>query len=420
METEKILTTYISVDEALEHILSLCTALPSQHIPLTEAYGRVLAQDVVADCALPHFSNSAMDGFAVRYKDVSNIPDTASVQLRVIGESVAGSGFTGELAPGTAVRIMTGAPVPAGADTVVPFEDTSTDGGDVVNIHTLPRAIGQNVRQVGEDVAYGECVLAAGNMLRPQDIAMLASLGNAQIHVVRRPNVAIITTGDELTPIDAPLQPGHVRNSNAPMLAALVESYGGNIVYSSTASDNSHDVARCIRRALMQKADLIMTTAGVSVGDHDVVRDVLDSIGDVLFWKVRMKPGKPLVLAQVAGVPVIGLPGNPVSAFTTAEVLVRPALYRMAGKTILETPGIRAILYADVKGSERKHYLPVHIYATDEGYHVAPRRTDRKTGAHAVSNLVWANALLPIPEGSPGYRAGDVVLVYPFRCRENL
>lgn len=420
METEKIFTTYISVDEALEHILSLCTALPSQHIPLTEAYGRVLAQDVVADCALPHFANSAMDGFAVRYDDLSNTPDTTPVRLHIIGKSIAGSGFTGELMPGTAVRIMTGAAVPAGADTVVPFEDTSTDGSDGVEIHTLPRAIGQNVRQVGEDVEYGERVLVAGNTLRPQDIAMLASLGKAQVDVVRRPNVAIITTGDELTAIDAPLQPGHVRNSNAPMLAALVQSYGGTVVYSSTATDTSHDVARHIRIALMQEADLILTTAGVSVGDHDVVRDVLNSIGDVLFWKVRMKPGKPLVLAQVGNVPVIGLPGNPVSAFTTAEVFVQPAILCMAGKTILDTPGIRAIVYEDVKGSERKHYLPVHIYATDEGYHVAPRRTDRKAGAHAISTLVWANALLPIPEGCPGYRAGDVVLVYPFRCRNNV
>ncbi|NJN67255.1 MAG: molybdopterin molybdotransferase MoeA [Chloroflexaceae bacterium] len=431
--------TSLSVDEALRQVLAICPRLPSELVALGDAAERVLAADVVAGFSLPSFANAAMDGFAVRSADVlaGSAPSgssPAACPLRVVGESVAGHGFAGEVEDGTAVRIMTGAAVPVGADAVVPLEETMPGEGGEEKMVWIPRQAvrpGQHLRQVGEDVAAGATVLRAGRVLAPQDIGLLAALGVAEVAVVRRPRVAILATGDELVPVGAPMEPGpgQVRDTNTPMLVALVTRYGGIPMALGIARDTEASLWQRLQEAFDYSPDLLLTTAGVSVGDYDLVKEVLALRGTIVFWKVRMKPGKPLVagvleVPDVPGVgqrqgtrheeqrrtvPMLGLPGNPSSAFTVSEVFVRSALRHMQGRGACP-PRVWARLDEAVQGTTRQSYLPVRVYATDRGYGVARCGVGR--GSHAISTLVEANSLLMVP-AQGGYRAGEMVEVVP-------
>jgi molybdopterin molybdotransferase len=392
--------THIDVDEARERILAAFAPLPMVRIPLAEALGHVLSVDVIAGASVPAFANAAMDGFAVRASDTALASRGQPVTLRVIAEAAAGHGSETPVIPGTAVRIMTGAPIPPGADSVVRFEETEEgDGGTpclpgaTVEIYAANRP-GQNVRPIGEDVTAGETVLACGTRIRPVEIGVLATLNRTHATVYRKPRVGVLATGDEIIDAGEPLGPGQIRNSNAPMIAAMVRRCGGEPVTLGIARDTAGDLRA--RLAAANGLDLLLTTGGVSVGDYDLVKEILQAEGRIELWEVRIKPGKPLAFGWLGRMPVLGLPGNPVAAAVACEQFARPAIRKMLGDRALELPTVLARLDGRIENrGGRRHFVRVAVEATPEGY-VA--RVAGGQGSGVLSTLAKANGLLVIPE----------------------
>jgi molybdopterin molybdotransferase len=412
----------ISVDEALEYVLKHFEPLESEEVEILGAMDRVLAEDVYSDIDIPPFDNSAMDGYAVRAADTVGASAEAPVTLRVIGDLAAG--YTTDLVvePGTVIRIMTGAPLPVGADAVVRFEETSEGlsagerRADWIEVFSQV-AVGESVRPAAEDIRKGELVLPQGTVLRPQEIGVLASLGRARVQVIRRPRVAILATGDELVSIDEPLRPGKIRSSNEYSNAALVQHYGGVPIRLGIARDDVGELTAKIREGLAQGVDLFLTSAGVSVGDYDVVKDVLGTEGEVHFWQVCMKPGKPLAFGEIQGVPLLGLPGNPVSAMVSFEQFARPAILKMLGKMRLRKPTIEAILEEDVESSGRRNFKRAVITKREGEYYAS---VTGPQGSGILTSMVKANGLAIIPEGIRHVKAGERVVVQMLDWPENV
>jgi molybdopterin molybdotransferase len=398
----------LSVEAALDHILATVHVLEPERVPLLQAVGRVLAEPVAADRDIPPLSNSAMDGYAVRGTDLAGA--LPPIRLRVTGEIAAGYVSEVGVGSGQALRIMTGAPVPEGADTVVRFEDTQLKG-DTIEILRAPRA-GANVRRAGEDVREGQVVVDAGAVLRPQEIGMLAAVGCVEASVVRRPRVAILATGDEVVAPQQTPGPGQIRDANSYIIAAQVHTYGGIPLLTGVARDREDLVREGMRKALEQAADLIITSGGVSVGDFDLVKQVLAAEGEMHFWSLNMKPGRPLAFGTIGGVPLLGLPGNPVAAMISTQLFARPALLKMLGVVELEHPRVRARLTQPVERKDgRRHYLRVSLRQTDEG-NEASLTGDQGSGI--LRSLVEADGLAVIPEDVDHLPAGaqvDVLLL---------
>jgi molybdopterin molybdotransferase len=418
MVSQTVQLQMISVDEALENILRHITPLDSEMIPITEALDRVLAEDVKSSGNIPPFANSAMDGYAVRAQDIATASPKSPVELGVIADVPAGAVPDRPVEPGTAARIMTGAPVPPGSDAVVPFELTSEGRGGIqtaegqVVIYESVRA-GDNVRDAGEDIREGQVVLQAGHVLRPPDVGVLAAMGYPRVRVFRRPRVAILATGDELVDVSEPIAPGKIRNSNEYASIALVQRYGGVPVPLGIARDTAEDLTIKIRGGLAQKVDLFLTSAGVSVGDFDMVKNVLAAEGEMHFWQVAIKPGKPLAFGSVANVPLLGLPGNPVAALVASEVFARPAILKLGGHADWEKPSVRAILDEDVHNSGRRHFMRARVRWERDGYHVTTRGSGVQVqGSGILSSLVWANGLVVVPEEVTYIQAGSSVNVW--------
>lgn len=393
----------LSVEEARERILATVRILEPEVVPILDGLGRVLAESVRAPRDVPPLPNSAMDGYAVRGEDAARAP----VRLRIIGEVAAGSVSHARVEPGAALRIMTGAPIPDGADTVVRFEDTEQEGGWV----TLLRATrpGSNVRPAGEDVHAGQEVLSPGRVLRPQDIGMLATVGRTEVAVIRRPRVAILATGDEVVPPGETPGPGQIWDANSYTVAAQVRQYGGLPLLLGIARDREELIRQGMRSALLQQADLIITSGGVSVGDFDLVKQVMAAEGQMHFWSINMKPGRPLAFGVVGGVPLLGLPGNPVSAMVSTELFARPALLKMQGLPDRPRPTVRARLLDGVpRKDERRHYLRVRLRETAEGFE-AMLTGDQGSGI--LSSLVAADGLAVVPEDIDHLDAGAEVEV---------
>ena len=407
----------ITVDEAYEAILSVFEPLEAEQIPLRDAFGRTLAADVYSGCDIPPFDNSAMDGYAVRWEDTEGATRESPVRLRVTGTVAAGQAPADVVKLGTTVRIMTGAPMPEGATAVVRFENTSeavngqrmTEGlaTDEVLIY-VPVENRENVRRAGEDIREGELVLRRGTELRPAEVGVLASLGHAAVGVHRRPRVAVLATGDELVAVDEPLTPGKIRNSNEYTNAALVAKYGGIPVPLGIAKDNVEELTSRLREAVALGADLILTSAGVSVGEYDVVKDVLTTLGQMNFWQVRMKPGKPLAFGEVQGIPLIGFPGNPVSAMISFEQFARPAILKMQGRRRLQKPTIHAVLREEIIAGSRREFKRA-IVEREGGVHYA--RLSGEQGSGILTSMVKANGLVVIPEEVTHVPAGSTVVV---------
>lgn len=405
----------ISVDEALGYILSHIDPLPAEEVELLDGLDRVLAEDIVADMDIPPFSNSAMDGYAVRAADTAGASPDTPVTLRVVEDVAAGAVPGTEIIPGTAARIMTGAPMPRGADAVVRFEETSEGREGIRNGSVRiykPASPMDNVRPAGEDIRRGQRVLEGGRLLRPQELGVLAALGRPTVRVHRRPRVALLATGDELVDIDEDVTPGKIRNINEYTNAAQVRRYGGIPIQLGIARDTVENLTDKIRSGLEQNVDLFLTSAGVSVGDYDVVKDVLAAEGEMHFWQVAIKPGKPLAFGHIAGVPVLGLPGNPVAAMVAFEVFARPVIRKMAGWTRWEKPRVRATLREDVTNSGRRHYMRAVVFRGQAGYEVTTRGdTVTVQGSGILTSMVWANAFLVAPEGETFLPAGSQVEV---------
>ena len=416
----------LSVEQALEVVLGRVQPLPAERVPILETLGRALAEDGYADTDVPPLSNSAMDGYALRaadtagasprlpppdpvggYTGVSGASAASPARLRVIADLPAGYTSKHKVTPGTAIRIMTGAPIPPGADTVVPFEETSVEG-EWVTISGAYSA-GRNVRLAGEDVRRGELILGKGAELRPQEVGMLAALGRSQVACIRRPRVGILATGDEVVEVDAPLAPGKIRNANSYSNAAQVLKYGGLPVMLGIAHDNLSEITGRLRDGLAQGIDLLLTSGGISVGDFDVVKKVLAAEGEISFWQVRMRPGKPLAFGQIGGVPLLGLPGNPVSAMVSFELFARPAILKMLGKANLSQPTIQATMLEDVRGKPGfRCYLRVTLEAKEGGYYA---RLTGEQGSGILLSMIRAQGLAIIPEDKGSLKAGESVQV---------
>jgi len=395
----------LSVAEAQARILAQLEPLDFEVVPLEASAGRVLGGDIAAPFDLPPFDNSSMDGYAVRTADVQ-----AGTALPVSGDIPAGRGVPAPHTPGTAVRIMTGAPVPAGADAVIPVEDTDDgrreSGGPLpaqVGLRRAP-APGANIRPRGQDMRAGQVVLAAGTLLTPAAVGVLAGLGFAQVNVHRRPTVAVFSTGDELREVGEALGPGQIHDTNSHTLAAAVELNGADARRLATAGDDLAVVRARLAEARDGGAHLILSSAGVSVGAYDVVKAAVEQDGRLDFWRVRMRPGKPLAFGQVHGRPYFGLPGNPVSALLTFEVFVRPALLKLAGRRSWAKLELEATLAEPLDSDGRESYLRVVVRREGAGYTAYPAGNQ---GSAVMSTLVRANGLLIVPEGVTQARAGE-------------
>lgn len=403
----------LSVAEARERILSHFQPVAAESLPLVECASRVLARDVTASTDLPLFDNSSMDGFALRAADVAGAAPDSARTLRVVADIPAGATPTVSLAEGQAARIMTGAPLPQGADAVLPVEDTDFQNRsaglpapEFVQAYQTVKA-GENVRPRGMDIHAGEAVLQAGHLLKPQDLGVLAMLGEAQVRVYRRPRVALLSSGDELLAVDAPLESGKIRDSNSYTLAALIESAGAEVLRLGVAADQREAVEALVEQAATLQVDLILSSAGVSVGAFDYVKEVIESNGRLDFWRVNMRPGKPLAFGDYRGIPFIGLPGNPVSAFVGFEVFVRPALGRLGGLKTVSRPRVRVRLGEVVESDGRESYLRAEI--REENGTLTAYLSGHQGSGNLLS-LVRANALLIIPAGvksAPAYQEVD-------------
>lgn len=403
----------ISVEEALERILSEIHPLPTTHIPLAEALGLVLAEDVVAQEDMPPFANSAMDGFALRSQD-SQPHAGQPPRLRVTGGVAAGYIADHAVQEGTAQRIMTGAPVPPGADAVIQIELTHYDGPASTWVEVLqPVAPGNNVRPAGEDIRRGQTVLRRNTEIGPWEIGVLATLGLALVPVIRRPQVAILGTGDEVVDVDQPLAPGKIRNSNSYLLEAAVRRAGAQPIRLGVARDTVESLREKFSQAMNN--DLIITSGGVSVGDFDLVKNIMAEQGQINFWRIDMRPGKPVAFGHIGSLPLLGLPGNPVSAAVTFELFGRPVLRKMLGHTRLQRPQIEVIVEDGVRErATRRHYVRAHV-EWHTGHFVA--RTTGNQGSNIMTSLLSANALLIIPPGGaevkPGETAQALMLDWP-------
>lgn len=417
------MASLLNVDDALKKILETVKPLQSETVELSNALGRVIAEDVIADSDLPPFANSSMDGFAIRAVDIAQVSEQSSVSLMVVMDIPAGSAPSGKINNGESARIMTGAPMPEGADAVIPVESTDaqwTPGSD----EALPKQVsvfrsvksGDYVRLAGEDIHYGEQIIAEGTLLRPAEIGLLAAVGRNIVKVIRQPRVAILSTGDELIDVGEPLKPGKIRDSNSYTLAALVKEHGGIPIRVPTARDTLEDVRSRFREALEQKPDLILSSAGVSVGAFDVVRTIIEELGKVDFWRINLRPGKPLAFGQVGGVPFFGLPGNPVSAMVTFDVFVRPTLLKL-GQRPDDATTIEASIGEDMRSDGRRSYIRVKLNREEDGW-IAQTTGTQSSGA--LSSMMLADGLMIIPEDVEFLPAGTKLPIRLLRDLQEL
>jgi molybdopterin molybdotransferase len=397
----------ISVRDAQVHILDRITAAaPPEVLPLAAALGRVLADDVRAEMDVPPTDNSAVDGYAVASAD---IPGTGTRSLEIVAELAAGSVFAGTLRSGQALRIMTGAPMPAGADTVYPQEVVERRGGSAI-VGSL--AAGANTRRRGEDVQAGAVVLPAGGVLRPQEIGVAASLGLAQLLVRRKPRVAILSTGDEVTEPGSARKPGQIYDSNRFSLRGLVESAGATAVDDGIVPDQFDELHGRLLRAA-EHADVVLTSGGVSVGDHDLVKAVLEQAGAIDFWQVAMQPGRPLAFGSIGNAHFFGLPGNPVASMLTFHLFVRPALWKLAGRRELFVQQFRATAVEPMsKKIGRREFKRGILAFTHDRWEV---RTTGPQGSGILSSMTAANCFVVIEEERGDVSAGEPVWVEPFQ-----
>ena len=408
----------LTVEEALERIITNFKALEPEEKPILECLGQVLTSDVHSPLDLPPLANSGMDGYAVIRSDIQGASSTSPKPLNVIGTVAAGQVSCQTVRAGTAIRIMTGAPIPNGADTVVPFEETDEverrQAGQTleeINVTSdLPMYC--NVRPSGEDVQRGQLVLEAGTLIRASEVGVLASLGLSHVSVIRRPIVAVLSTGDELEAEGQALSPGKIYDANSSSIAAAVIAAGGVPRVLGIARDNLEDMHRKLEE--VSGSDLLVTSAGVSKGDYDIVKDVLTQRGNMNFWSVRMRPAKPLAFGHLnypgqKPVPLLGLPGNPVSAMVAFEMFGRPAISTMLGRGALSRPAVEGVLTGPIYNTDgRRVYARVEVEHRDGAYYANPTGPQ---GSNILTSMSRANGLAICPADETGKAAGEKVKI---------
>jgi molybdopterin molybdotransferase len=407
----------ISFEEALDKILSRIRPLGLEKVLLLEGLGRIIGEDIYARRDIPPFDNSAMDGYALKFEDIRESSKDHPVRLEVIEDLPAGSVPKKTIGKGQAIRIMTGAPVPKGADTVIPVEETRKEDGYAVILKAAP--FGENIRRSGEDVKKEERVISRGDLIRPAEIGMLASVGRSSVLVYQKPLVAILCTGDELVDVDENLDETKIISSNSYTLAAQVKDCGAVPVQLGIARDRKEEIREKLRQGT--RADMLISSAGVSVGDYDFAKDALGDLGmEMAFWQVSMKPGKPLAFGTIQGKPVFGLPGNPVSSMVSFEEFVRPSLLKMMGHRQVFRSVVEAILQEEIrKTAGRRHFIRAFV-SFKQGSYFATTTGDQGSGI--LMSMLKANGLIMIPEAQEIARAGEKVKVQllgePFKSSE--
>ena len=385
----------LTVEEARKRMLDTISVLAPEKRGILDCLGHVLAEDIFAEEHIPPFDNSAMDGFAVIAEDVRGASEETPVSLAVIESIAAGYAPAKRIDRGHAARIMTGAMMPVGADAVVMQEVTQFSGEQVRIAEAVEKA--ENVRFTGESVRSGDLVMSSGKLLRPQECSMLASLNRSEVQVHKRPRVAVVSTGDELTPLGNALEPGKIRDSNRYGICAQLREAGCIPIDMGIARDHEAETERIFRDGL-NRADALITSGGVSVGEHDVVKTVLSKLGEINFWRVAMKPGKPQAYGIADGKPIFGLPGNPVSSLVVFELFVRPALLKMAGHSNPFRPTIKAVLDEDIVNKDKRTNYMRSIITQREGRYCA--KTTGPQGSGILYSLVLANGFIVIPPGA--------------------
>jgi len=409
----------LSVDEAQDIVLKNITTLEAEERPILDCLGQVLAADIRSTITIPPADNSGMDGFAVRAADIAGAGPQSPRILRVIGVIPAGSSFRPEVKPGTAARIMTGGVLPPGADAVVRFEDTDArqrpeDAAEVGILAAV--APGNEVRRAGGDIQAGSLVLAKGTLIRPAEVGVLASVGKPRVPVYRQPSVAVIATGDEIIDVNRPLPAGRIYNSNGYSVAALVRRYGGIPRRLGIARDNESTLAAKLRKA--RGVDMVITSGGVSQGDYDIVRRVLAQEGELIFWQVRARPGKPVVFGMLKGenkdgsprrVPFLGLSGNPVSAMVNFQLFARPAIMNMMGRRNLHQPAVQAITDDEIENTDGRRFFARAVITKRDGRYSA--RLTGPQGSSLLTSMALANGLVVVPEETRLVKRGETVSV---------
>lgn len=401
-------TGLLSVEQARDLILQPLSPVAEQEpVQLAAAFGRVLAEDVISLIDVPGYNNSAMDGYAVRGAD---LPQSGMMEFKLMGEAFAGHPFSGTLGPFECVRIMTGAPVPAGADTVIMQEVVeTTDDGIRISPGQNP---GQHVRCAGEDIKKNTSVLKAGTRLGPAEMGVIASLGQAEVSATRRLKVAFFSTGDELRPLGESLQAGQIHDSNRYSLAGLLQSMDVELIDLGIVPDNPDQLRQTLLDAAAQ-ADVIITSGGVSVGEADYIKSLLDELGEVDIWRVAMKPGKPLTFGSLGGSWFFGLPGNPVSVMVTFMQFVRPALQTLMGMMPQATLQTRLPTASELNKAPGRAEYQRGILQQDENGHWFVSTTGSQSSG-VLSSMVQANCFIVLAAPSTGAEAGDLVTVEPF------
>lgn len=399
----------ITVDEALNKILSKIKPLGLEKVSILDAMGRVIGEDIFAPRDIPPFDNSGMDGYAVKWEDVQNTSSENPVKLEVVEDLPAGFISKRILEKGQAIRIMTGAKIPNQADTIIPVEDTKQEDRFVFILKSS--FSGQYIRRAGEDVKKGDRVISRGDLIRPQEVGMLASIGRSFVNVYQRPLVSVLCTGEELVDVDERLEEGKIISSNSYTLTAQVRDCGAIAIQLGIVKDRKDEIMTKLHQGL--RADVILSSAGVSVGDYDFVKDALIELGmEMVFWRVAMRPGSPLTFGMLNDKPVFGLPGNPVSSMVSFEQFVRPTLLRMMGHRQIFRPLIEAILREDIhKEPGRRHFIRGIVSFEGGNYFV---KTTGSQGSGILRSMVRANGLIIIPEDKELVREGERVKVQLF------
>lgn len=395
----------ITVKDALERVLESIAPVGLERLDILSAQGKILGEDIYSTQNIPPKDNSAMDGYALRAEDTKGASRGKPVVLQVIEDIPAGKAAQKKVGPGQASRIMTGAFVPEGADSILRVEDTEPAGDRVRILVEVEK--GLDVRFSGEDVRAGEKVIARGSLVRPAEIGMMASVGRSFISVYQAPVVAVLSTGDELVDVDGETSGGKIVSSNSYSLAAQVRECGASVLQMGIARDTREDLRKKFQACL--RADIIISSGGVSVGDYDFVKDVISSLGAIEFWRVAMRPGRPLAFGKVGGKVLFGLPGNPVSAMISFEQFVRPVILKMSGGEKIFRPTLRAIFDETFEKKSGLRYFLRGILSEEEGRYVV--RTTGEQGSGILKSMVLANCLIILPEDMSIAKRGDEVLV---------